>query len=241
MQPETLRVRAGDITFTALAWGPADGPLALCLHGYPDTARTWRHLGPYLGERGWRVVAPYTRRYGPTDLAPAGAYQLGALASDAQRLYGELGGDERAVLIGHDWGAATAYVLGAHAPGLFARFVTLAVPPTRALQTAFRSPVAFVRDLGLIGCQLRMSWYMFFGLLPGLSERSLGRLIPKQWADWSPGYDAGEDIAAVFEALATPNRRTAALRPPGRGSFPGMGRAESAPGRAHSLGVPAGR
>src|SRR3954468_4685632 len=235
---ESLRLRAGDMTFAALAWGPADGPLALCLHGYPDTAWTWRHLGPYLGERGWRAVAPYTRGYGPTDLAPDGAYQLGALASDAQRLYGELGGDERAVLIGHDWGAATAYVLGAHAPGLFARFVTLAVPPTRALQTAFRSPVAFVRDLGLIGRQLRMSWYMFFGLLPGLSERSLGRLIPKQWADWSPGYDAGEDIAAVFEALATPNRRTAALRYYRALFLPWMRQAEYAAEQARMLDVP---
>ena len=66
------------MNFAALAWGPEHGPLALCLHGYPDTAHTWRHLGPYLGERGWRVVAPFMRGYGPTDLAPDGAYQLGA-------------------------------------------------------------------------------------------------------------------------------------------------------------------
>ncbi len=157
-----LRLRANGMTFAALAWGPEQGPLALCLHGYPDTAHTWRHLGPYLAERGWRVVAPFTRGYGPTDLAPDGAYQLGALARDAQRLHGACGGDRRAVLIGHDWGAETACLVGSHAPGLFSRFVTLAVPPPGALASAFRSPVAFVRDLPLVARQLRMSWYMFF-------------------------------------------------------------------------------
>jgi pimeloyl-ACP methyl ester carboxylesterase len=200
------------MNFAALVWGPEDGPLALCLHGYPDTAHTWRHLGPYLGQRGWRVVAPFTRGYGPTDLAPDGAYQLGALARDAEALHRELGGDSRAVLIGHDWGSETACLVGSHAPGLFSRFVILAVPPPGALQSVFRSPVAFVRGLPLIVRQLRMSWYMFFQVLPGISERRLRRLIPELWADWSPRYDAGEDVAAVFESLNTPERRTAALR-----------------------------
>jgi pimeloyl-ACP methyl ester carboxylesterase len=209
---EDLRLRVNGMTFAALAWGPEDGPLALCLHGYPDTAHTWRCLGPYLGERGWRVVAPFTRGYGPTDLAPDGAYQLGALARDARAIHRELGGDARAVLIGHDWGSETACLVGSHAPGLFSRFVILAVPPPGALQSAFRSAVAFVRSLPLIVRQLRMSWYMFFQLLPGISERRLRRLIPQLWADWSPRYDAGEDVAAVFESLNTPERRTEALR-----------------------------
>jgi pimeloyl-ACP methyl ester carboxylesterase len=158
------------------------------------------------------VVAPFTRGYGPTDLAPDGAYQLGALARDAEALHRELGGDSTAVLIGHDWGSETACLVGSHAPGLFSRFVILAVPPPGALQSAFRSPVAFVRSLPLTVRQLRMSWYMFFQLLPGISERRLRRLIPRLWADWSPRYDAGEDVAAVFESLNTPERRTAALR-----------------------------
>jgi pimeloyl-ACP methyl ester carboxylesterase len=209
---EDLRLRVNDMTFAALAWGPRDGPLALCLHGYPDTAHTWRHLGPYLAERGWRVVAPFTRGYGPTDLAPDGAYQLGALARDAHGIYRACSGDQRAVLIGHDWGSETACVLGSHAPGLFSRFVTLSVPPPGALATAFRSPVAFGRDLPLIVRQTRMSWYMFFNLLPGISERRLRRLIPRLWADWSPRYDAGEDIGFVFQSLDTPERRAAALR-----------------------------
>src|SRR3954470_14676880 len=115
---QTLRIEANGMTFAALAWGPEDGPLALCLHGYPDTARTWRHLGPHLAQRGRRVVAPYMRGYAPTGLAPDGRYQLGALARDAEALHRALGGDDRAVLIGHDWGAATAYAVAAHTPRL---------------------------------------------------------------------------------------------------------------------------
>jgi pimeloyl-ACP methyl ester carboxylesterase len=199
--PERLSIEANGLTFAALAWGPADGPLALCLHGYPDTARTWRHLGPYLAERGMRVVAPYTRGYAPTELAPDGNYQLGALARDAVRLRDALGGDERAVLIGHDWGAETAYMAGDEG---FRRLVSLAVPPAPALAPPI-SPALAAR-------QLRMSWYMGFQLIPRLSEESLGRVIPRLWTAWSPGYDGREDVAHVLEALSGPGRRTAALR-----------------------------
>lgn len=212
MDAETLRLEAGGMGFAALAWGDEDGPLALCLHGYPDTARTWRHLGPHLAQRGWRVVAPYTRGYAPTDLAPDGNYQVGALARDAVNLHGALGADDRAVLIGHDWGAVTTYAAAAHAPQLFRRIVTMAVAPGPVLMSSFRSPAGLVSDLGLVARQLRMSWYMLFQLLPGISERALRRLIPRLWADWSPGYDASEDVADVFAALGPPGHATAALR-----------------------------
>ena len=201
---EEVQVGARGMTFSALAWGPRDGPLALCLHGYPDTAHTWRHLGPYLAERGWRVVAPFTRGYGPTDLAPDGDYSLGALARDAVALHDALGGDDRAVLVGHDWGAETAHVI-ARSGGPFRRHVALAVPPDAALAAALRDPRLAAR-------QLRHSWYMFFQLVPGVSERSLDRVIPKLWRDWSPGYDGREDVRLVLSSLNGPGRRTAALR-----------------------------
>jgi pimeloyl-ACP methyl ester carboxylesterase len=57
-----------------------------------------------------------------------------------------------------------------------------------------------------------MSWYMFFQLLPGVSERSLSWLIPRLWAAWSRGYDAASDVADVLAALSGPGRATAALR-----------------------------
>jgi pimeloyl-ACP methyl ester carboxylesterase len=207
-----IRYEASGLSFGALTWGPDDGPLALCLHGYPDTARTWRFLGPALAERGWRVVAPFMRGYAPTDLAPDGCYQVGALARDAIEAHAALGGDERAVLIGHDWGAVATYVAGAHAPGLFRRVVALAVPPLPTVFGPLSSPKALAGSLPLVARQFRLSWYMVYQQLPVVSERSLDRLIPRLWADWSPGYDGTEDVAHVLAALDTPARRTAALR-----------------------------
>ena len=201
---ELLSVQAGGIEFAALAWGPAAGPLALCLHGYPDTARTWRRLGPFLADHGYRVVAPYMRGYAPTGLAPDGCYQVGALARDAALLRDALGG-ERAVLIGHDWGAAAAYLAGADPERRFARVVTMAVPPNATLLGAARESKLLLR-------QLRMSWYMLFQQIPRLSEESLGRLIPRLWATWSPGYDARDDVPQVLAALRDPAHANAALR-----------------------------
>jgi pimeloyl-ACP methyl ester carboxylesterase len=52
------RIALPELTVAALTWGPESGPLAVLLHGFPDTAHTWRHLGPVLADHGWHVVAP---------------------------------------------------------------------------------------------------------------------------------------------------------------------------------------
>src|ERR1700730_10721104 len=99
-------VRANELEFALIEAG--SGPLVLCLHGFPDTAHTWRHLLPELAGAGYHAVAPWMRGYAPTGIPADGCYQTGALATDACALHDALGGDGRAVLIGHDWGAAAA-------------------------------------------------------------------------------------------------------------------------------------
>ena len=84
----------------------------VALHGFPDTAWTWRHLGPHLAARGHRVVAPFLRGYAPSGAADRRRYHVGALMADAVALHDALGGDDRAVLVGHDWGAIAANALG---------------------------------------------------------------------------------------------------------------------------------
>lgn len=207
MDPERLLLDAGGMTFGALAWGSTDAPLALLIHGYPDSAWTWRHLGPYLAERGWRAVAPFTRGYAPTDLAPDDSYFAADQAGDILDLHTALGGDERAVLVGHDWGALATWTVTATEPGRFARYVTMALPPPYTLL----KPATSVKTLGVAARQLRMSWYFAYNQLPG-TERTLDKVIPKHWRDWSPGYDATEDLEHVFDALCEPRRRRAALR-----------------------------
>ena len=97
----------------ALCWGPADGPIALCLHGFPDTAYGWRKIALRLVDAGWRVVAPFMRGYAPSSLPSDGSYHVGAMMDDALRVLETAGPTGRDVLIGHDWGAIAATGLAA--------------------------------------------------------------------------------------------------------------------------------
>src|SRR5690348_4014555 len=106
MEPTEHRASVNDVEFAYLACG--DGPLALCLHGFPDSAHTWRHLLPELADAGFHAVAPWLRGYAPTGLDAKGRYQNGASVADVIGPHDALGGDSSAVLIGHDWGARIA-------------------------------------------------------------------------------------------------------------------------------------
>ena len=189
----------------ALTWGPETGPLAVLLHGFPDTAHTWRHLGPALAQDGWRVVAPFLRGYAPSGAAPDGSYHVAALCHDAITLHTALGGDERAVLVGHDWGALTANGVGASGSSPYAAVVSMAVPPVPALVPRG------VADAGLAVQQLLMSWYTLFHQLPALPERVFTRHVTRLWHHWSPGYDPGEDLALLAAALPDRAHRRAAI------------------------------
>ena len=107
------QIEANGVNFSYLECG--SGPIALCVHGFPDSAHTWRYLMPELAQAGFRAIAPFTRGYAPTSLAPDDCYQTGARAADVNALHEALGGDENAVLIGHDWGASTAYIAACNA------------------------------------------------------------------------------------------------------------------------------
>jgi len=69
------RIRANGIEFAYLTAG--QGPLALCLHGFPDSAWTWGEFLPALAEAGYRAVAPWMRGYAPTDIPSDGHFQGG--------------------------------------------------------------------------------------------------------------------------------------------------------------------
>jgi len=195
------RVTANDVDFAYLEAGT--GPLALCLHGFPDSAWTYRFLLPALAEAGFRAVAPFMRGYAPTAVPADGRYQTAALALDACGLHEALAGDGDAVLIGHDWGAMATYTAANHEPERWRRIVAMAVPPAGAVAGGF-----------LQYRQLKRSWYMFF-FQHGLADMVVGMddlaFIDGLWADWSPGYDGSEDLAHVKDALRDPSNLAAAL------------------------------
>src|SRR3954453_15925726 len=80
-------VKANGLQFGYLEDGPRDGPLALCLHGFPDSAWSWRHLLPALAGAGFHAVAPFLRGYAPTAVPADGRYQTGALVADTIGLH----------------------------------------------------------------------------------------------------------------------------------------------------------
>jgi pimeloyl-ACP methyl ester carboxylesterase len=200
---DTTTIDLDHVRLSALTWGPSDGPLALLLHGFPDSAHTWRHLGPVLAEEGWRVVAPFTRGYAPSSVPGDGRSDVGALMDDAAGVHQALGGDDSAVLVGHDWGAITANGLAAHRDSPFRRIVSMSVPPLNALPLR-----ETVRHLPR---QARRSWYVAFNQLPLWPERSMERLVTKLWRDWSPAYDATADVASTLAALPDTAHRRAAV------------------------------
>ncbi|MCV7059874.1 alpha/beta fold hydrolase [Mycolicibacterium vaccae] len=236
--PQTVELELPHLKVTALAWGPPDGRLVLCLHGFPDSAWGWRKLAPLLAERGMRVVAPFSRGYAPTGPAPDGDYHIGALMYDALAVHHALGAPADAVLIGHDWGAFTAGALAAYPESPFAEHITMAVPPIGAVA---RMRGSIGRQLRMLPRQLRNSWYILFFQLPGLPERVLPRVIPTLWRDWGPpGHDTGAELDDALAALPSPAHRRAAVdyyRALVRPSRPGKTYADL---HRHCFGMPQG-
>jgi pimeloyl-ACP methyl ester carboxylesterase len=199
------------VTLRVLSWGPQDAPIALCLHGFPDTAHGWRKIAPLLVDAGYRVVAPFMRGYAPSSIAADGSYHVGALMDDALRVLDAVGPTGRDVLIGHDWGAIAGAGLAAMPDSPFDKAVIMSVPPA----AAFRPEGGMPADVGLLAAslprQLMRSWYILYFQLPWLPERSASWVVPRLWRQWSPGYAGGEDVGYVLDAIGDPQRWRAAL------------------------------
>jgi len=204
MEPTHGSVRANDLNFAYLELG--SGPLALCLHGFPDTPHGWRHQLPALAEAGYRAVAPWMRGYAPTSIPADGCYQQGALAADANALHEALGGDADAVLIGHDWGATAVYPAVNAEPDRWRAMVAAAVPHPAAM-------AGLILDYD----QLKRSFYMFVfqhPLAEAIVQNGDLAFIDRLWADWSPGLDeavAAEAAAQVKESLRDQANLAAAI------------------------------
>lgn len=194
-------IRANGLEFAYLEAG--EGPLVLCLHGFPDTAWSFEPIVQSLAQAGFRAVAVFMRGYTPTALPADGDYRITTLGRDVIALIDHFGVD-KAYVAGHDWGAAAAYTAAALRPDRIHRIATAAVPHLRRflLRPALR--------------QLRRSRYMGFFQLPMIPERRI-RAQDFAWLrelirEWSPDWQFTE---ADFEPLRTmfgePERLRAAL------------------------------
>jgi pimeloyl-ACP methyl ester carboxylesterase len=197
-------VRANGLEWALTSAGSPDAPLALCLHGFPDTTSTWRHLLPQLADAGFHAVAPAMRGYAPTEVPADRRTDPDTLTADVNALHRALGGRRDAVLIGHDWGAIAGARAAAAAPDRWRRLVTLAVPPEAIVASARLDPA-----------QARRSWYVVAAQLPGADRLVTARdlaLIRRLWRAWSPGYEMqAADLDPLRATFAVPGVPRAVL------------------------------
>lgn len=177
METEERKVNASGINFHVLEAG--DGPLVLCLHGFPDTAHSFRHQMKPLASAGFRVVAPFMRGYRPTESPADGHYESAALSEDIVNLIPALGAKD-AIVLGHDWGAVAAYGAAASAPDRVRKLITAAVPYGNSMFTSLlTNPV-----------QQRRSRYFFF-FQTAIADAAVAHndfeFLERLWRDLSPG------------------------------------------------------
>ena len=181
-----------------------EGPLIVCLHGFPDHAYSFRHQLPVLAREGYRVVAPFLRGYAPTGVPEDKDYTVTALGNDALGLIEALG-EKQAIVIGHDWGAGAAYVAANNGPNVVTKIVTMAVPYGAAFAAKMMGNFA----------QLKKSWYMFFFQNP-MAEMAVAAnnyaFIEGLWKDWSPDWNyPKEDMDSLKATFKKPKVVNAAL------------------------------
>ncbi len=195
-------VTAGGLRFHVAEAGPADGPLVLLLHGFPEFWWSWRHQLTAFAEAGFHAVAPDLRGYGATDKPPRG-YDAYTLSADVAGLVRALGARD-AHLVGHDWGGYLAWATATLHPRVVNRLSVLAIPhPTRMRQEVLKA-----------GAQARASSYISGFQVPRVPERRLvtGGLVGELMRRWAgPGFPDLETEARCTEALQIPAAAHCAL------------------------------
>lgn len=171
--------------FAYLEQGNADAPLIMLAHGFPDHPKTFLPLMALLCAAGYRCVAPWLRGYAPSTLE--GPFDRQRVGDDLADLAEALSPNAKAVLVGHDWGAAAAYTAVGRWPQRFSSAVTLGVPHV----------AAFERNLRCSRSQQQRSAYMALFMLPAIPEHVLAyanfAYVDRLWCRWSPGYKPNPD------------------------------------------------
>ncbi len=198
----TGSIQANGITFHYLTMG--QGPLVLCMHGFPDHAHTYSALLPLLAEAGFRGVAPFMRGYAPTSPAPDGRYQAVLLAQDVVELL-EAFSAEHAFLVGHDWGAQAVYGAAVLAPERIEKIVILAAA----------HPAAARGDLAHRYERLKGTCHAYFFQMPFAEQAVQANdyaFLESWWRDASPEFTPPAEMMERLKAtFRQPGVLTAAL------------------------------
>ncbi|MGI8609405.1 MAG: alpha/beta fold hydrolase [Candidatus Dormibacteria bacterium] len=188
-----IEVEVNGLKFNVVDAG--SGPGVLLLHGFPDSSHLWRNQVQVLVDAGFRVVAPDLRGFGRSD-RPEGveAYRMGEMLADVHDILRTLG-VPRVFVVGHDWGAALAWMFTITQPQKVDRLVAISVGhPAKFFRPSLR--------------QMQMSWYTLLFQFPGIAEA----LFPRDNWSFLKGWSGGTgDLDRYQQDLARPGALTAGL------------------------------
>jgi pimeloyl-ACP methyl ester carboxylesterase len=166
-------VDVGGVRLWTLEAGPRDGPLVVLVHGFPELAYSWRHQIEPLAAAGYRVLAPDVRGVGRSDRPPEIAdYAMTALAGDVVGLIDHAGAD-RAVVVGHDWGADIAWKTAWMHPERVSAVAGLSVP---FVPRAPAAPTTLMRR------HFGEDFYIVWFQEPGVADEALARDVRRTLA-----------------------------------------------------------
>jgi pimeloyl-ACP methyl ester carboxylesterase len=203
-------ITTNGITLSALEAGaPTDAetrPLVVLCHGFPELAYSWRHQLPALADAGWHAVAPDQRGYGASE-RPEGRddYDIEHLTDDLAGIMDAFG-HERAVVVGHDWGAIVAWSMAQRLPDRVRAVVGASVPlvprpsgpPTQILRAVLEGQF----------------FYMLHFQEPGVAEADLGADVTTTLRRFLAGLNVSDDPAALADMLGPDDGRGMVERMP---------------------------
>lgn len=185
----TRRIDANGLSHFIREYGPEDGPVAILLHGFPDSSELWAPIVPALVAAGYRIIAPDLRGFGETDVAEKREDYVIATgaAPDVLAIMDALG-IGRAHLVGHDFGSAVAWTLAMTRPD---RFITLSA-------LSLGHPAAF---LHAGASQKLKSWYAIAHQIPRVAETGW------RFADFALARIIASDHPDIEKAIADLRRK----------------------------------
>ncbi|WP_436794229.1 alpha/beta fold hydrolase [Actinospongicola halichondriae] len=159
-------VHTNGVDLHVLDAGPADGPVVVLAHGFPELAYSWRHQIPALAAAGYRVLAPDQRGYGrssrPDEVTD---YDIVHLTDDLCGLLDDVGATD-ATFVGHDWGSMVVWQMALLHPDRVNGVVGMSVP---FLPRAPMAPVQMMRHVFADNF-----FYIVYFQEPGVADAELG-------------------------------------------------------------------
>ena len=180
-----VRLSTG-VTLNAAIAGDRSKPPVILLHGFPESHRTWRTVGPRL-ERDFFLVMPDQRGFAGSDRPQeVEAYKTDRLVDDVFALADALSLD-RFALVGHDWGGAIAWSAAARNDPRLTRLAIVNAP----------HPALFQKSLIESAEQRAASQYITAFRAPGFEK-----LVETKGFDWffERTFSGHVDLAAIPEA-----------------------------------------